>query len=141
MKLFSLRDVYLVDIELFDAQHKVILIYMNKVYTYFLAEKMKKDLFELVERLVTYCKLHYLDEETFMEEINFPEIVEHKAQHALIVSYLDTFMDRYDELNTAKNVDEILLLKGRFLEHLEKFDRKYSKYKKQLDNVFIEPIQ
>ena len=141
MKLFSLRDVYQVDIDLLDAQHKVILIYMNKVYNYLTADKMKNRLLELADRLVKYCKLHYQDEEMFMEETNFPEIVEHKAQHVLIIANLEGFLERCTGLNTAKNIEEILLLKEKFLEHLEKFDRKYAKHKKQLDNMLTESSQ
>jgi hemerythrin len=129
MEKFSLSDKYLVGNELLDAQHKVILSYMAKVYMYLLAGKKEKDLFELVDRLDTFCKLHFLDEEKVMEELDFPEIAIHKAQHALFVTHLENFMGRYEELNIAKNIDEFIFLKGWFLEHIEVFDRKYAEYK------------
>ena len=141
MKVFSQGELYVVGNELLDAQHKVILGYLNKVYTYLIAEKNKEELFELLDRLCTSCKLHYLDEEMVMEEMGFPEIGTHKAQHVRLDSHLQNYIGKYDEQNTAKNVDELMLLKGWFLEHVETFDRKYANFKKHLDNALLETSQ
>jgi hemerythrin-like metal-binding protein len=122
MENSSLSDVYLVGNELLDAQHKVILSYMSN---------------ELADRLDIYCKLHFLDEEKVMEEMDFPGIVDHTAQHALFVTHLENFMGRYEELNSEKNIDELTFLKGWFLEHIEAFDRKYAEYKTQLHKAVI----
>ena len=138
MDNFSLSDVYLVGNELLDAQHKVILSYMAKVHTYLLAEKKGPDLFELADRLDVCCKLHFLDEEKVMEEMDFPGTVNHKAQHALFVTHLENFMGRYEMLNSTQNIDELMFLKGWFLEHIEAFDRKYVEYKKQSDKAALE---
>jgi hemerythrin-like metal-binding protein len=135
MEKFSLSDAYLVGDDLLDAQHKVILSYMAKVYKYLLAGKKEKDVFELVDRLDTYCKLHFLDEENLMEEMDFPEIASHKAQHALFVTHLENFVGRYEKQNITKNVGEFIFLKGWFLEHIEELDKKYADYKKRLDKT------
>jgi hemerythrin len=47
-------------------------------------------------------------------------------------------MGRYEELDSTKNIDELMFLKGWFLEHIEAFDRKYAEYKKQLDKAVLE---
>ena len=49
MEKFTLDNVYVVGNELLDAQHKVILSYMAKVYTYLLDDNKGKDLFKLLE--------------------------------------------------------------------------------------------
>lgn len=124
--------MYLVGNELLDAQHKVILSYMSKVHTYLLAGKKETDLFELLDRLDTYCKLHFIEEENVMEEMDFPEISDHKAQHALFVTHLENFSGRYDAQNRTKNIGELEFLKGWFLEHIAAYDKKYGEYKKHL---------
>jgi hemerythrin-like metal-binding protein len=133
MKGFSLGDLCLVGNELLDAQHKIILSHMGKVYTYLLADNKGRDLFEVVDSLDINCKLHFLDEEKVMEEMDFPEIEEHRSQHALFVTHLKHFMGRHAELN----IDELIFLKGWSLEHFETFDSKYAAYKKQLINERI----
>jgi hemerythrin-like metal-binding protein len=130
MEDFSLNDTYSMGNDLLDAQHKVILGYMAKIYAYFLSEKKKKDLFELVDRLDAFCKLHFLEEEQVMEEAGFPEMDAHKADHALFVTHLENFIGRYEELNTVKNIDELLFLKRWFLEHVAVYDNKYAGYGK-----------
>jgi len=141
MENFSLNGVYEVGNELLDAQHKVILNYMAKVYTYLLADKKGDDLFGLTSRLDTYCKLHFLDEEKIMEEMELPEIQEHKAQHALFVTHLENFMGRYEESDSVKNIDELVFLKGWFMEHIEVFDKRYAEFRKRLDKMVHESIQ
>jgi hemerythrin len=133
--------VYVVGNELLDAKHKVILNYMAKVYTYLLAGKKDDDLFGLIDRLDTYCKLHFLDEEKFMDEMELPEIEEHKAQHALFVTHLENFMGRYEESGSVKNIDELVFLKGWFMEHIEVFDKRYAEFKKRFDHAVHESIK
>jgi hemerythrin-like metal-binding protein len=132
MKNLQLSEVYLVGDELLDAQHKVILSYMAKIRAYFLLEKKDKDLLVLVDRLETFCKLHLWDEEKVMDEMHFPEIEEHKVQHALFLTHLENFTGRYEELNTAKKIDELNFLKAWFLEHIEGADRKYAEFNKKV---------
>ena len=132
MENFSLNDVYLVGNELLDAQHRVILSYMARVYAYLITEKKGKDLFDLLDRLDTCCKFHFLDEEKLMEEMDFSETVDHQAQHALFVTHMENFMGRYEESDSVKNIDELVFLRGWFLEHIEAFDRRYAECKKKV---------
>jgi hemerythrin len=130
---FSLTGLYVVGDELLDAQHKVILNYMAKVYAYLLAANKGDELFGLINRLDTYCRLHFLDEEKLMEEIKLPEIEAHKAQHALFVTHLENFMGRYEEADSVKNIDELVFLKGWFMEHIQVFDKRYAEFGKSFD--------
>jgi len=132
MKNILLNEVHLVGDELLDAQHKVILSYMAKLRANFLVEKKDKDLYELMDRLDAFCRLHLWDEEKVMDEMNFPEIEDHKAQHALFLMHLENFTGRLEELNLAKKIDELNFLKAWFLEHIEQFDRKYAEFYKTL---------
>lgn len=141
MENFALNGVYVVGNELLDAQHKVILNYMAKVHTYLLAGKSGDDLYGLLDRLDTYCKLHFLDEEKFMEEMELPEIQEHKAQHALFVTHLEHFMCRFEESSNVKNIDELVFLKGWFMEHIQVFDKQYAEFRKRLDEMMHESIR
>ena len=141
MENFSLSGVHEVDNELLDAQHKVIMNYMAKVYTYLLADKKDDDLFGLINRLDTCCKLHFLDEEKFMGEMELPEIEEHEAQHALYVTHLENFMGRYEESDSVKNIDELVFLKGWFMEHIKVFDKRYAEFRKRFDKMVHESIQ
>jgi hemerythrin-like metal-binding protein len=132
-----LSDLKLVGYELLDAQHKIILSHLDKIYTYLLADNKGRDLFELLDCLDINCKLHFLDEEKVMEAMDFPEIEEHKVQHSLFVTRLGWFIHRHVEMNCDMNIDELLILKGWSLDHFETLDGKYAEYKKLLINERI----
>ena len=141
MENFSLTGVYVVGNELLDTQHNIILNYMAKIYTYLLADKKGDDLFRLIDRLGTYCKLHFWDEEKFMEEMELPEIEEHRAQHALLATHLKNFMGRYEKSDNVKNIDELVFFKGWFMEHIQVYDKQYAEFKKRFDKMVHESIQ
>jgi hemerythrin len=132
-----LSDIKLVGNELLDAQHKIILSHLDKIYTYLLADNKGRNLFELLDCLDINCKLHFLDEEKVMEAMDFPETEEHKVQHSLFVAHLGGFIRRHVELSSVMNIDELLFLKGWSLDHFEAFDGKYAEYKKLLINKRI----
>lgn len=132
MENFLLSDIKLVGNELLDAQHKIILSHLDKIYTYLLADNKGRDLFEFLDCLDINCKLHFLDEEKVMAAMDFPEIEEHKVQHSLFVTRLEWFIHEHVELNSETNIDELLILKGWSLDHFETLDGKYAEYKKQL---------
>jgi len=123
MKTFNIPDSHLVGNELLDAQHRVIMGYMSKIHGHLLAGKNVE---VLVDRLDSFCRLHFLEEEAVMEETGVPAIDEHKAQHALFVTHLENFTGRYQGRSLTKNIEEFTFLKDWFLEHIETFDKKYA---------------
>ena len=135
MEGFMLNDMQLVGNEVLDAQHRVIIDHMAKVYVYLMMEKKDQGLLDLLEVLDAYCKLHFFDEERVMSEMDFPGIEVHKAQHMLFVRHLEVFMSSYEESSCAQNIDALNFLKGWFLEHIMAFDKKYSPHGKRSNNA------
>ena len=136
-----LSDEHFLDSEILDSQHMLILNCMSNVSEYLLAGIRGQDLFELVDRLDTYCKLHFLDEEKVMAEMNFVGIEGHKAQHALFIRHLEHFMGTNEEVNCDKNIEELSSLKGWYLEHIVTFDKEYSERRFRLHAAATIPCQ
>jgi len=132
MKDFTLSDEQLVGNEALDAQHSAIFSNMAKVYGFLLHDKKDQELLDSLDKLDTYCKLHFFDEEKVMSELDFPRIEEHKAQHVLFVRHLEVFMGRCQEMNCAENIDALNFLKGWFLEHNMAFDKAYAGHRNGL---------
>ena len=135
MKNLPSSDELFFDNEILDSQHILILNCMSNVSEFLLAGIKGQDLFELVDRLDAYCKLHFMDEEKLMEEMSFAEIEAHKAQHALFVTHLEKFMGRNEELNCNENIEELNALKGWYLEHIVTFDKEYSERRSRLNGI------
>jgi hemerythrin len=138
MKKTLLSDVFLVNNEILDSQHMLILNCMSNVSEYLFAGIKGQDLFELVDRLDTYCKLHFMDEEKVMAEMNFVAMEDHKAQHALFIRHLEHFMGSSGGLNCRQNIAEINALKERYLEHIVTFGKEYSERWFRLHETAIE---
>jgi hemerythrin len=135
MENIPLSDELFFDNEILDSQHMLILNCMSNVSEYLLAGIKGQDLFELVDRLDTYCKLHFMDEEKVMAEMEFVAIEDHKAQHALFIRHLEHFMGRSEGLNCKKNIEEINALKERYLEHIVTFGKEYSERRFRLNET------
>ena len=66
MAMVEWDDVYSVDIQEIDEQHKCLIEIMNELYTA-LANKANRDLVaEVLNKLVEYTKVHFAVEETLM---------------------------------------------------------------------------
>jgi len=132
---FSMSDIHFLSNEVLDSQHALILSCMSNVHEYLSVGVKGRDLFEVVDRLDAYCKLHFLEEEKVLEEIDFPEINDHKAQHALFLTHLESFMGKTEDRNREYNTKELNFLKEWFLEHILAFDKTYSERKFRSDET------
>jgi len=118
MEIFTLSPETTVGNKLLDAQHRLLLSYMSEIYQGLLAGKEESILAGLIERFDSACRLHFVEEERLMREAGREDLEEHARQHEEFVMHLEMFIGKVSELSTTKGVDEILFLKGWFLEHV-----------------------
>ena len=94
-----------------------------------------KDLFNLLYELRDYVTYHFYEEEKVMEEINFPEIEEHKLQHQNFLNYINRI--DYDKLcadpyNSLKQIREDMVTWS--FTHIVQQDQKLIPYYKTKNN-------
>ena len=130
MANLSRSNPYPVGNALLDAQHEVILSYMAKIRGYLQDGDTGRNAFELVYRLDTFCSLHFWDEEKMMEELEYPEIDEHKSEHALFLRHLEQLTGMFEELSCTQNLEELDTLRSWFLRHIKVCDGNYADYRK-----------
>lgn len=134
-----MNDVHFVSNEVLNSQHALILRCMANVSEYLFYGIKGQDLFELVDKLDAYCKLHFLDEEKMMEETNLIGIERHKSQHAMFIMRLTKAIDRIEELSCRNTIEELNFLKEWFLEHIVTFDKEYTERRFRLNETPTEP--
>lgn len=80
---FSIKNMQL------DKQHELIFEITNLANDLALKQdgdaKYKDDLKQILTKLFQYIKIHFKDEEKFLENIDFPLIEEHKKSHKILV--------------------------------------------------------
>lgn len=82
----------------------------------------KNDLKQILTKLFQYVKIHFKDEEKFMESIDFPLIEEHRKSHQILLKKTKELLEHSDNLehldNIVKMSQEIsILTKDWILDH------------------------
>ncbi|EDP3491142.1 iron-binding protein [Campylobacter jejuni] len=81
----------------------------------------KDDLKQILAKLFRYIKIHFKDEEKFMESIDFPLIEEHKKSHQVLVEKTKELLEHSD--NIVKMSQELsILTKDWILDHFANED-------------------
>lgn len=121
---------YSVGIDSIDNDHKKLLGLINQLQT---AAHYKTDdgmIESIINDLVDYTKYHFTREEGLMQECNYPDLEEHKEQHAAMIKQVDRFIEEYrrDESRTIDDVTQYL--KSWLINHINGSDQEYAPYLK-----------
>ena len=81
-----------------DKQHRQLVDLINSLYNACLGEKAELDetFTSVMKELVDYVMIHFKDEETIMEQINYPGLKEHKQKHELFVKEILKSVNAYN---------------------------------------------
>ncbi|EGT1052307.1 bacteriohemerythrin [Campylobacter jejuni] len=125
MKIQWSRDFSIKNMQL-DKQHELIFEITNLANDLALNiqdnnTQHKNDLKQILVKLFQYIKIHFKDEEKFMESIDFPLIEEHKKSHQILVEKTKELLEHSD--NIVKMSQELsILTKDWILDHFANED-------------------
>ena len=127
MSMIAWDDVYSVDIQEIDEQHKCLIEIMNELYTA-MANKSNRDLIgDVLDKLVDYTKIHFAVEETLMRVFHYDGYEEHKAIHDKIVMRVLDFQNQFRSGNDKVGMELLMFLKDWLFDHINKIDKQYVK--------------
>lgn len=123
-----------VGVENIDAQHK---IWFEKADNLFQAGRMGKSreiIAEMLNFLDEYTKLHFKDEEAYMEKINYPDIEKQKAAHRSFIEELAKLKKNYEESggNIALIISANQMIVNWLTKHISNMDKQIGIYAKTL---------
>ncbi|AJC86611.1 bacteriohemerythrin [Campylobacter sp. RM16704] len=147
--MLSWKEEYSVHNKTIDEQHKALFEIAKKIY--FMTEnhvKLQK-IKSISAELFKCVKIHFRDEEDYMEKIGYPDLAHHKKVHKEIVSFLIILFKHSRTVNEFKERFNIFIEKW-LLGHILYEDQKYREYVKQKlrekeytfeeDDISTEPI-
>ncbi|ENV8235952.1 bacteriohemerythrin [Campylobacter jejuni] len=117
---FSIKNIHL------DKQHEIIFEITNLANDLALKvqennTQYKDDLKQILAKLFQYIKIHFKDEEKFMESIDFPLIEEHKESHQILIKKTKELLEHSDDI--VKMSQELsTLTKNWILDHFANED-------------------
>ncbi|EAH6736475.1 hemerythrin family protein [Campylobacter jejuni] len=125
MKVKWSRDFSIKNMQL-DKQHELIFEITNLANDLALNiqdnnTQHKNDLKQILVKLFQYIKIHFKDEEKFMESIDFPLIEEHKKSHQILVEKTKELLEHSNDI--VKMSQELsILTKDWILDHFANED-------------------
>ncbi len=118
----------LVHIEKIDHQHQKLLSILNDLNEAMLQGKDKEMLSDIIAHLADYTFYHFMTEEKYFEEYEYPESDSHKFEHQYFAEEVTRFRNQFDQGRRDLSEDIILFLKGWVFNHVRKIDQKYSPF-------------
>jgi hemerythrin len=119
-------------IEIIDTQHKTLFDAVNTLADSFKAGTSKTVVKESLDFLVNYTVEHFQTEEKIMQEMGYPKLTSHKAEHTQLVL---NARDLQAKLAEGKSVTmEVTKFLSDWLKHhINEVDMGYVEFKRALD--------
>ncbi len=81
---------------------------------------------DAINKLRSYTKIHFGDEQKALEEINYPLLEEHITIHQKLLQQVAEFQKRIKKEGEVLRIDLYLFLRGWLVDHILMEDIKYS---------------
>ena len=130
MALIKWRDSYSVGVARFDEHHLRLIELINDMYIIVRDKGDAAALNIAAQALIEYTKYHFSSEEAVMEEVNYPDLAEHKQYHADLEKKAVTFLEQITAEGEAVRTEFYHFLREWLITHIVKEDKKYTEYLK-----------
>lgn len=130
MEIVTWKDeVYSVNNEAIDNQHKKIFSIINQLFTYMSKGESKDKLREVLNELVDYAQYHFNSEEAhFCKLKGFPEQGKHIDEHQQFVEKVQQFQSDFIQGKKMLTMDVFIFIKNWINTHIKKCDRKMCQF-------------
>lgn len=127
MSLFEWNSTYEFGIDDIDNQHRKLVRILNTLWDSHNAGADRDAIGSIIDELVFYTKIHFNNEEKYMEDINYSEFKEHRLLHRELTSQVLKIQEDYKN-GTAYLDDKLIdFLKSWLSDHILIEDKKYTK--------------
>lgn len=131
---YVFSDEYLTGIKLVDDEHRQLFALVNEVHA-LLHDEFIFDKYDEIMRILTelknYTEMHFHDEESYMEKINYPELdAQRHAHNAFIEKLVNINFEELESLdnNQQEYLQDILDFLAKWLvNHILRMDKKIGK--------------
>lgn len=127
MSMIQWDDLYSVEIQEIDEQHKCLIEIMNELYTALANRSNPQLVGDVLDKLVDYTRIHFAVEETLMRLFHYGEYDRHKSIHDKIVDRVEEFQGKYHMGDTHVGMELLMFLRDWLFDHISKEDKQYTK--------------
>ena len=119
---------YELGIPLIDEQHKRIFFLLNQLQGAVVGRQPRTDVESIFLGLVRQTREHFHTEETFMSQMGFPTLEDHRGQHAKLADGLHGLEVRFREGDTSMAMLVTTYLGSWLQHHIREGDRVYADF-------------
>ncbi len=123
--LFPWKDAYSVNIGVVDSQHKVLVNLINELHQAMMAGTGKEQLGRILSNLIKYTQGHFNAEEGILLSHQYPNFVDHKAEHDRFTQTILDFQDKFQRNEIGLSIELMDFLKDWLVRHIMGVDKKY----------------
>lgn len=128
MAVIVWNEKYSVGVREFDAQHQQLINILNDLYDAMQAHKADDVLGQILSQLINYTKIHFTNEEKYMEKYAYPDLPAQKREHEAFVKKMMDFKESFDSGKTIFSVSLTSFLKDWLFNHIGGIDKKYTSF-------------
>ena len=114
-----------VGVGMFDQEHQHLATMMAQVHEALQDERDRLRALQLMERLVQETRTHFSHEEGKMEEVQFPDLEAHAAEHAALLTRAQDMLRQF-RTGALSALLFPAFLRDWLVPHIQNYDRKYS---------------
>ena len=99
-------------------------------------EEVKTKLKEIITKLFDYTRTHFSNEQKYMEEIDYPELANHKILHKNMLDMLTTLISELNKLE-LEDIEKLLFnfIEEYFIRHIVLEDKKIQLWNTSLEDL------
>ncbi|MEW6198813.1 MAG: bacteriohemerythrin [Planctomycetota bacterium] len=109
-----------------DAQHRRLVDMINDLHDAMAKGQGRDALKPLLTRLAQYTVTHFQAEEQYMRKINYPNLLQHKAEHENLVRRVKELTQSYESNQIALTIETMNFLRDWLTSHIRRVDRQYA---------------
>jgi hemerythrin len=128
MALLTWKDSFSVGNDDIDRQHKRLFETANQLHDSMLRGEGNAVLGSLLQNLVSYTRSHFAYEERLMEEVRYPHLQAHRADHEALTRQVMQIRDEYRGGRVALTLKVMTFLKEWLQGHILESDKRYSSH-------------
>ena len=128
MKNFVWNDTYDVKVEKFNNQHKHLFEIVKELYVAMENKDDKDALAKIIEKLISYSREHFTDEEMSLLRTQYPNYEKHRKEHKLFIERVGKLAEDFESGKQLLHFDILCLLKNWVSQHILVCDKNYGEY-------------
>lgn len=117
------NDEYKIGIKGIDKQHRELFDIVNRLYKLDDISGTKEKVRAILYKFNEYMKIHFKDEENYMQSIGYPDLQSHKQLHKDIIDNLSKIVHTPAKLNIIKSKIKVMAKRG-LIDHIIHEDTK-----------------